>query len=92
MPRKNLKKELLPSYIRLRTTPDMRKMARRLVVMKGGAMEIEKTAKELSTAEDSQVLLRKLKFFCHENAREADETIALLEGVRMKLKKYLRSM
>ena len=86
----------LPSFVRLKTTPDMRALALKLAKMKranAGIGKIEAVLRN-SSATDEMLLdaLRDLRILSGYNAKTADEAIALLKSVKQRVEKYNRSL
>jgi hypothetical protein len=71
----------------------MRNMAKMFVGLRLNSKDVAKAVKGLrADDEDADLLLRELAVVCANNSVEADDMVVLLEKVRAKLKRYLRSM
>ena len=96
MPQKQLKVELLPSFVRIKTTPDMRAMAGKLAKIKraiGGIKKIESILQNPQLTEEQFVhLMSNLELFADYSIENADDAIAILKNVRKKVAKYVRSL
>ena len=96
MPRKESEINQLPSFVKLRTAPDMRKFAMLMAKIKRANDGIGKIRNlirnsELTDADFAQ-LMKNLHDLANENFKSANEAIALLGGVQKKVDKYVRSL
>lgn len=90
MPQRKSRKKSLPPFFRLKTTPKMREMAKRLVILKGGAKEIDKAV--VNVAGEPAESMGEIVFFAEESVKEADELIEMLEKTKMKMERYQRRL
>jgi len=86
----------LPSFVRLKTTPDMRTLALKLAKMKratAGIGKIEAVLQNTSVTDEMLLdALRDLRILSSYNAKMANEAITLMNSVKQRVKKYRRSL
>jgi uncharacterized tellurite resistance protein B-like protein len=96
MPQKELETKLLPSFVKLRTTPDMRALAMKLAQIKkatGGIKKIESMLQNQNlTDEQFTQQMANLNFLTNYSTRAASEAIALMKFVQNKVEKYQKVM
>ena len=96
MPQKKLQVTVLPSFVKLRTTPEMKTLAKRLAEIKRSTTGIEKIegilrSQELDEATLEQ-MLDNLTIFADYNAQKADDLIAMLKGTKKKVDGYIKRL
>ena len=92
MPREELLREPLPPFVRLKTTPDMTKVATNLVIAKKAIAEIAKIEQKLLaggvTKADFRVAMLETEDLANIVAKKAQQTVQVLRGVKTKVQAY----
>ena len=91
-----LPREPLPPFVRLRTTPDMTKVATNLVIARKAIVEIAKIEQKLLaggvTRDAFKVAMLETEDLANIVAKKAQQTVQVLMGVKMKVKAYKRKL
>lgn len=86
----------LPSFVRLKTAPDMRTLAMKLAQMKkatGGVKKIESVLRNPNLTDEQFIQqMANLDFLADYSEKAADEAIKLMKAVRKKVEKYEKSL
>lgn len=92
MPREELPREPLPAFVRLRTTPDMTKVAANLVIAKKAIAEISKIERILLAGgvkeNDFELAMNETAQFADIIAKKAQETIQILNSIKLRVQTY----
>jgi len=92
MPREELPREPLPPFVRLRTVPDMTKVAANLVLIRKAIKEIasieSKLLAEQVTKEDFRLAMTETRDYANIVAAKAQDTIRILQRIQKKTQVY----
>ena len=94
MPQKKLEIELLPSFVKLKTTPDMRTLAMKLAQLKkatGGVEKIEGVLRNPNLTDEQFIeQMANLDFLSDYSVKTADEAIVLMKAVKKRVERYIK--
>lgn len=89
-------KKPLPAFVRLKTTPDMTKVATSLVLVKKAIAEMSKIEQKLLaggvTKDDFKLAMTETADFANIAANKAQQTVKVLKGIQTKVQAYKRKL
>jgi hypothetical protein len=96
MPQKKSPKKELPPYVRLKTTPALKKVAVNMALMQKASLELRHLEDDLLknqiAGDELDVAMDDMAYFAVEGAKNADLAIDILKGVQIKMKSYLKDL
>jgi len=96
MPQEELQREPLPHFVRLKTTPEMTKVAANLVIAKKAIAEIGKIEARLLAGDVSQeefkLAMQETANFAKIVQKKAAETASMMAKVKAQVQKYKGSL